>query len=42
MTTARLLGIVVQSIVMGTLLALAIGRLLALGSGARIFQYQAF
>ncbi len=42
MTVARWAGIVLQAIVIGTLLFLAVGNLVAIESGARIFRYQAF
>ena len=42
MRSARICGIVLQAIVLGTLLFLALSRLVALESGARIFRYQAF
>jgi hypothetical protein len=38
----RLLGITLQALVLGTLLFLAVARLVGLESGARIFRYQAF
>ncbi len=42
MTRARLLGIVLRSIVLGTLLFVAILGLLELSSVSRIFRYQGF
>lgn len=38
----RLLGIACQALVLGTLLFLALAKLIALTSGARVFQYQGF
>ena len=42
MTFARICGIVVQAIILGILLFIAIGELVELETGARIFRYQAF
>lgn len=42
MSWSRILGILLQAVVLGVLLLLAIGKLVALETGARIFQYQAF
>jgi hypothetical protein len=42
MSKARLLGIVVQAVVLGIFLFIVIGRLIAVESGARLFRYQAF
>ncbi|MDM8559129.1 hypothetical protein [Candidatus Parabeggiatoa sp. HSG14] len=39
---ARLLGITLQALVLGILLFIAIGQLVALETDARIFLYQAF
>jgi len=39
---ARLLGITLQALVLGTLLFVAVGQLVALKTDARIFFYQAF
>lgn len=39
---AYTLGIVTQAVVMGTLLFFAIGKLISLETGARLFRYQAF
>jgi len=36
------LGIAVQAIVLGILLFIVIGRLVAMETGARLFRYQAF
>ena len=35
-------GMVVQAVMLGVLLFLAVGGLVALESGARVFRYQAF
>jgi hypothetical protein len=40
--SARILGIVLQSLVLGFLLFSAILQLAALSAGARIFRYQGF
>ena len=42
MNRFRLAGMVVQAIVLGSLLFLAIVKMVALQSNARIFQYQGF
>ena len=42
MRLPRLLGIVLQALVLGVFLFLAVGRLVGLEAGARIFRYQAF
>lgn len=42
MRLSRMLGIVIQAVVLGTLLFLAVGQLVGLEAGARIFRYQAF
>ena len=42
MKLPRLLGIAFQALVLGVLLFLAVGRLVGLETGARIFRYQAF
>jgi hypothetical protein len=42
MKIARLLGILLQIIVLGTTLSIAIGKLVALETDARVFRYQAF
>lgn len=39
---ARFAGIVLQALILGTLLFVAIGQLVALGTGTRLFRYQAF
>ena len=39
---ARLAGIALQALILGTLLFVAIGQLVAMGTGARLFRYQAF
>jgi len=39
---ARGVGICVQGIILGLLFFLALGQLMALQSGARIFRYQGF
>jgi hypothetical protein len=39
---AYFLGVLVQALVLGILLFFAIGRLIGMSAGARIFQYQAF
>lgn len=41
-TSARWLGIVLQGVILGTLLFLAITQLLGLHQGARVFRYQGF
>ena len=38
----RILGVVCQSLVLGSLLFLALVSLVALSTGARVFQYQGF
>lgn len=38
----RWLGICIQAIVLGILLYFAIGKLIALETGARVFRYQGF
>lgn len=38
----RGMGILVQAVVMGALLFLAVGGLVAIQAGARVFRYQAF
>jgi len=42
MTVSRTLGIVLQAIILGVLLFFAVGKLIAVESGARVFVYQAF
>ena len=42
MKLARALGIVVQAVVLGVLLFYALGWLLGMETGARIFRYQGF
>ena len=42
MTKARLLGIAVQALCLGTLLFLAVCKMVSLESGARVFRYQGF
>lgn len=39
---AWLVGVLVQGLVLGTLLALALSKIPALANGARIFRYQGF
>jgi len=39
---ARFLGITVQALVLGLLLVVSVGQLIALKTDARIFYYQAF
>ena len=39
---ARWAGIALQALILGSLLFLAIGQLVAMGTGARLFRYQAF
>lgn len=39
---ARLLGISIQAIVLGLVLSVAVGKLVALETDARVFRYQAF
>ena len=40
--TARSTGIALQAMVLGIFLFLALIRLIAMASGARVFQYQGF
>lgn len=42
LTRARWAGIVLQATVLGILLFIAAGKLIAMESGARLFRYQAF
>ena len=42
MRFAKWAGIVVQAIVLGGLLFLAVMKMIAIQSGARVFQYQGF
>ncbi len=42
MSRARLLGVVLRSLILGTLLFIALLGLLELSSAARIFRYQGF
>ena len=42
MNIYRLLGIVCQSVVLGTLLFIALMKLIALSTGTRVFLYQGF
>ena len=42
MKLARVLGVVVQAIVLGTLLFMAVAMLLNSSGAVRIFQYQGF
>ena len=42
MARARLAGAVLQGLVLGTGLFLALAKMTALTSGARVFNYQAF
>lgn len=42
MSVARALGALVQALILGVLLAFALGRLLAEGNEVRVFQYQAY
>ena len=39
---ARIAGLIVQALILGTLLYAALGRIVALETGAQIFRYQAF
>jgi hypothetical protein len=39
---ARWAGIALQALILGSLLFVAIGQLVALGTGSRLFRYQAF
>jgi hypothetical protein len=39
---ARLIGVALQAVILGTALFLAIGQLAGLQGGARLFRYQAF
>jgi hypothetical protein len=38
----RILGIACQAILLGSLLFLAVAKLIAMSSGARVFQYEGF
>lgn len=38
----RALGVVCQALLLGTLLFIAVGALVAIEDGARVFRYQAF
>ncbi len=40
--TARILGILLQGLVLGILLALALSQLVMLATGGRVFRYEAF
>jgi hypothetical protein len=42
MKYARLAGIVVQALILGTLLFVAVGRLMVTEEGSRVFRYQGF
>ena len=42
MTRSRLIGILFQALVLGSMLFFSIGKLVALESGALVFRYQAF
>jgi len=42
MKFARWTGIIVQALVLGGLLCLAIGKMVAVATGARVFEYQGF
>ena len=42
MSYARMLGMIFQAAVLGSLLFLAIMKMLALDANARVFQYQGF
>lgn len=42
MKTARWAGILLQALVMGILLFLAIAKLMVIHSGARVFRYEGF
>jgi len=42
MKISRLLGIILQALVLGLLLSVSIGKLVALETDARVFRYQAF
>jgi len=42
MTFPRILGIICQALILGTLLFLALIKLSAIVTGAHIFQYQGF
>ncbi|MGE5608459.1 MAG: hypothetical protein ACM359_04340 [Bacillota bacterium] len=42
MTGSRMAGMLFQAVVLGALLFLAVMKLIALGSNARVFQYQGF
>lgn len=42
MSRAWMAGVLVQGVVLGTLLALALCKVPALATGARIFRYQGF
>jgi len=42
MSWPRMLGIAIQSLFLGTLLFLAVMKLIALRSGAQVFHYEGF
>lgn len=42
MRTARVVGIVIQALVLGTLLFLAVVELFHVGSGVQAFRYQGY
>ncbi len=42
MTTARIIGIALQALVLGTLLFLAAVELFSVSSAVRVFQYQGY
>ena len=42
MSTWRLAGIVVRAVVLGTLLFVALAKLVQLSTSAQVFQYQGF
>lgn len=42
MSAARWAGVILQALILGLLLALAVGRLVAQESDARVFRYEAY
>ena len=42
MKYARWIGIIFQALMLGGLLFLAIGKMVAMATGARVFEYQGF
>ena len=42
MNAWRILGIACQAVLLGSLLFLAVAKLIAMSSGARVFEYEGF